>query len=219
MVMKGKRMDYLTFRDKYCAYPIIDSHSVALSCGEPAVSVRNQLLRWADKGMLLRLKRGMYAFNARDRKGGLDVLYIANQLYTPSYVSLEWALSYYGLIPERVTMFTSVSLKKTQKFETDLGVFEYRSITKKAFTGFRVAPIERGGKDVLIAEPEKALVDFCYYRRADFSGNVQDVAVESFRFQSFDELSAEKMMAFAALFDNKRLARIVGECAGLIGRI
>lgn len=212
-------MNYFTFREKYSSYPVIDSRSVALTSGESGPRVRNQLFRWASRGLLLRLKRGVYALNAQDRRCELNELYVANQLYSPSYISLESALSYYGIIPERVAVVTSVSLKKTQRFKTDIGIFLYRSIMRDAFKGFRAEKTSKEGGDVLIAEPEKAIVDFCYYHQKEFKIDPQRVAVESYRFQAFNDLSADSMRMFAAMFGSREMTVIIDSVAQLIGSI
>lgn len=86
---------------------------------------------------------------------------IANKLYQPSYISLETALSYYGMIPETVYATASVTTKPTREFITPLGAFSYQRIKIEAFTGYR--PMQLDGMTVLFAEPEKALVDYLYF--------------------------------------------------------
>jgi hypothetical protein len=65
--------------------------------------------------------------------GTVEPMEIANPLYGPSYISLEYALSYYGLIPERVESITSVTTKRSKKFITPLGSFSYEHIPLKAY--------------------------------------------------------------------------------------
>jgi len=101
---------------------------------------------------LLRLKKGVYlsAFNPPDS------FEIANALYTPSYISLESALNYYGLLPQFPYSVTSVSPKKSKKLFIDEKEFEYVQISDKLYWDFR-----RDGQTV-IASPEKALLDMIY---------------------------------------------------------
>ena len=84
---------------------------------------------------------------------------IANHLYGPSYVSLETALSFYGIIPERTEVMRSVTFKRSKKFKTSLGLFEYQSIPSKIYSiGFKQEFVG-DNYTYLIATPEKALCD------------------------------------------------------------
>ncbi len=76
------------------------------------------------------MKRGLYAFPDALPPD----LYVANKLYEPSYISLEFALSYHGIIPETVYEITSVTTKSTRRFEAMGKVFTYRRIKREAFT-------------------------------------------------------------------------------------
>ncbi|MDI6689726.1 MAG: hypothetical protein QMD66_01500 [Actinomycetota bacterium] len=85
----------------------------------------------------------------------------ANKLYQPSYVSFEYALSYYHLIPETVYTITSATTKPTREFEVLNKIYRYYKIRKEAFTGYEPRKID--DLTVFIAEPEKALVDYLYF--------------------------------------------------------
>lgn len=115
---------------------------------------------YTKKGLFARLKQGLYAFEDRFPTGEE----IANVLYRPSYLSFEYVLAKYSLIPEAVYAITSATTKPTRAFEAaDLG-FEYFKIKKKAFTGYKL--IKEGNartSAVLMAEPEKAVVDYLYF--------------------------------------------------------
>lgn len=111
----------------------------------------------AIKTNLIRLKKGFYAFK---RNLPHDFL-IANKIYTPSYVSLDSALSFYGLIPETVYAITSVTSRKTNSFLVESKQFVYHKIKKEAFTGYAVQKV--GGETAYLALPEKAVADFYYF--------------------------------------------------------
>ena len=110
------------------------------------------------QGILVRLKKGLYIFGNL-YKDSVDSIVIANRLYTPSYVSFDYALSFYGLIPERVYEVTSATLHAKKVFDTPLGRFSYRPIPLEVYAlGVDWLYDERdGGK--FIATPEKALCD------------------------------------------------------------
>ncbi len=88
-------------------------------------------------------------------------LFVANKLYQPSYISLERALSYYGIIPEIVYTTTSITTKIPREFDTPLGIFSYQRIKKEAYTGYSLREIDK--EKVFFAEPGKALADYLYF--------------------------------------------------------
>lgn len=127
---------------------------------------RKKIERLVKKGELIRLKNGFYLIADKiHSKGQTYIPYeqVANLLYGPSYVSLEWALSFYGMIPERVYTVTSITLGRKKEFETPIGKFIYQplpvrcypvGITQKQATGFV--------GNFWMATPEKALADLVY---------------------------------------------------------
>ena len=113
------------------------------------------------EGKLLRLKRGWFCVNPKYSKKLINSGAVANVLYEgPSYVSLEAALSYYGLIPERTMGMTSVVTGRSKEFTTPIGWFRYKSIPEPLFPiGVRTVD------GYLMASPEKALCDYLYTRK------------------------------------------------------
>lgn len=110
------------------------------------------------KGVLIRLKKGMYVVSPEISGKELSDGLIANHLYGPSYVSLLWALRWYGLIPERVYTITSVTTRHTREFNNSLGRFTYRGVSKDYFP-IGIKSQEEAGINYLMATPEKALCD------------------------------------------------------------
>ena len=153
------------------------------------------LHRYAKKGLISRLKRGMYVLP--------DMLppdlYIANKLYEPSYVSLEFALSYHRVIPETVYEITSVTTKATRHFSALGKTYSYRRIKRAAFTGYAIQKQRQFG--FIIADPEKAFVDVLYFRVRSGGGSMT-------RFDK-KKLHAAKALKYASLFGNRKLTRIV----------
>lgn len=111
------------------------------------------------KGLVIRIKRDLYVVSKKVHHLELSRELIANHLYSPSYVSLESALAYHGLIPERVFSLRSVSLKTYKKYETPLGVFEYIKVPDRYFQVGIHQEIVNEAYCFLIASPEKALCD------------------------------------------------------------
>ncbi len=87
---------------------------------------------------------------------------VANQLYGPSYVSMESALSYYGIVPEAVVSMQSVSTRKTCTFSTAVGTFNYRTVKKPLYFGYKL--ITNGDVTFRMASLEKTILDFLYLR-------------------------------------------------------
>jgi predicted transcriptional regulator of viral defense system len=130
----------------------------------------SRLSQWQEKGYIKKLRRGYYVF-ADTSLNEEKLFLIANHLYSPSYVSLESALSYYGLIPEGVYSITSVGTKKTARFQTPVADFVYRNIRPQLLFGYHLKKI--AGQGYKIAEIEKAVLDYLYLnphivREADF---------------------------------------------------
>ncbi len=117
------------------------------------------------KGDLVPIKRGLYFFKKNYEDEGLSLFHVANILYGPSYVSLYSALSYHGLIPERVNLIESVTAKRSKSISTPIGGFRYISSVPEIFhiginyeqTNSRTA--------FLIASPTKAICDIIWHTR------------------------------------------------------
>ena len=108
---------------------------------------------------LIRIKKGLFVVAPQDGIGAVSRELIANHLYGPSYVSLESALSYHNLIPERVYRVRSVAMKRAKKYDTPLGVFEYRTVSPEYFSIGIQQQATQDNTVFLIASPEKAICD------------------------------------------------------------
>lgn len=126
-----------------------------------------QLTLWFKKGKLLRLRNGMYAF-AQER-GNIKAGEIAAFMYEPSYLSLETALAWYGFIPEMVYAHVSVTARINRKFTNDFGTFIYRHLKAELFWGYTEIKTQHG--HFLIAEPEKAILDYLYLNLAKINND------------------------------------------------
>jgi predicted transcriptional regulator of viral defense system len=116
------------------------------------------IARYTHKGIFIKIRNGLYCFkNAPPPSRWL----LANALYRPSYISFETALSYYGMIPETTYPVLSATPKITRSAAYGETQFIYRSIKQSAFSGYQ--PIMINNDTILIAEPEKALVDYLYF--------------------------------------------------------
>lgn len=166
---------------------------------------RRRLNEWQEKNYIKKIIRGYYLFSntAIDER---VVFEIANRIYSPSYISFEMALAYYGLIPESVYGITSASTRKTSHFATPIGEFFYRTIHPRLFFGFEI--VKNNEKSCKIASPEKAFLDIFYIRSglrdaADFEG----LRVNSGIFRSL--INRNKMNIYLASYGEKSLKRRV----------
>ena len=103
--------------------PLLQLGNIPVQTGTRAVcfgylsSPREKIRAVEKDGQLIRLKRGLYVVDERVSGKPVNVRLCANHIYGPSYVSLQWALRWYGLIPERVYTMTSVTTKRSRTFE------------------------------------------------------------------------------------------------------
>lgn len=119
---------------------------------------RDKVTSLMRKGIVVRVKKGLYVFGDDYRQGPYCRELLANLIYGPSFVSLEYALSYHGLIPEAVAAVTSITSKRAKRFATPVGLFVYRQTPQAAFH-LGMERVEEGEVAFLIAGPERALAD------------------------------------------------------------
>lgn len=196
-------MKFNDFIKVYRDAAFVDSSTFSLY-GNPK-HLRRQVCDWTQKGYLLPLKRGLYILSKEYRKIEPSVLFVANFLTVPSYVSLEYALGEYNLIPEKVTVVTSVTTKKTNVFENCLGRFEYRSVKKSLFFGFEKQSFDN--QNAFMAVPEKALLDY-FYLNTHCEAKIS--FFESMRLQNLEKLNPHLLRSYETKC-NQRVKRII-EC-------
>ena len=200
-------MNFTEFKTRFLYTPLIFSKDVERLDKRRQVT-RNQLIRWQAKGLLVKLRRGVYILNKNDQKITPSLNFIANQLYHPSYVSMEYALRHYGFIPEKVSDITSITTRKTARSENRAGNFVYQHIKPEAFRGFKELKDE-AGLSFLIAEPEKAIVDFLYLNLGKFQKHLEEVFRQSYRFQHLASLKRKRLIESAKYFKSRRLLEVV----------
>lgn len=154
--------------------------------------VRRQLTRWTKTGRLYQLRRGVYALAPPYNKTKPHPFLIANQLVRPSYVTAQAALAYYGMIPEYVPVVTSVTTARPGRWETPLGIFEYRHLQNALWRGFRQVEVSSGHK-AFIASPEKALLDLIYL---DPGGDTR-AYLEELRLQNLEQMDWQALERLA----------------------
>lgn len=148
-----------------------------------------------EHGLFIRLRRGLYALKTDPP---IDEE-IANVLYKPSYLSFEYAMNRYGIIPESVYSLTSATTNPTRLFTVGNIGYAYYTIKKETYTGYYLDI--SGDRKVLIAEPEKALADYLYF-----------VALGQRSWNDrFDvsKLNKDKLLDYAKLFQRDKIIKLV----------
>jgi len=124
--------------------------------------------RLIKNGYIVRVKKGLYVWTVDFDVAGYSQEILSNLIYGPSYISLEYALSFHGMIPERVERVTAVTFKKNKLFKTPVGQFEYLHLYKGAYPeGISLKHINTK-ETCLMASPEKALLDYVALRVKSF---------------------------------------------------
>ena len=125
---------------------------------------RNKITQLLKDKIIIRVKKGLYVFGKHYRQDPICLEALANIIQGPSYISLEYALQYYNLIPERIYPITSITIKPNKTYTTPLGTFTYRNIRLKRYrVGVTYQKIDKY-HSVYIATKEKALMDLLAIR-------------------------------------------------------
>jgi predicted transcriptional regulator of viral defense system len=163
---------------------------------------RDNLVRWTNRGLIIRLKQGYYTFP--EYKGKADYpFYFANRIYRPSYISLHTALSFYGMIPEAVVQITSVTSLKTASFSNSFGEYSYQTEKEELMFGYDLKPME-DGLTLMFARPEKALLDLLYlYPFYDSKQELEELRLDGNYLN--EDLSRDILQEYTSRFENKAL--------------
>lgn len=167
---------------------------------------------WLKKGDLVAVKKGEYILKDRyDKEQAKDLFleYIANQLISPSYISVEYVLAKYQLLSEPVNTITSITVKSTREINNSIGVFRYYSIRKPLFNGYQIKYFYSA--PVLEAEKSKALFDYLYLRFVK-SRTVEKEDIENLRvnWKNFNQDDFKKADSYVSLSGNKNIIRAFG---------
>lgn len=170
------------------------SHGALLPLLSDYARPNDKISEWLASGTLISLKRGLYVVGAPWRQEALCMPLLANRLYGPSCVSLEYALAWHGLIPERVVEVTSVCTGRGREFENALGRFSYTKIPQQLFPlGITIEAV--GNQHFWLANATKAVCDtvlLTRHLRAFGKASMQDFLLEDLRMdeeilRDFDE--------------------------------
>jgi predicted transcriptional regulator of viral defense system len=174
--------------------------------------IRRQLSRWKDAGKIYQLRRGLYALAPPFQKVDPHPYLVANRMVSASYVGLQSALAYYGMIPEHVPVTTSVTTARPGRWDTPMGSYDYRHIQVPFFDGYRLVDLSEGQR-AFIAIPEKALLDLVYLEPGGDSSDY----LRELRLENLDRLDWNVFERLVNLLDKPKLARAGAEIRQLAG--
>lgn len=158
--------------------------------------------QWQKAGYIVSLRQGWYAF-ADCLQMPDYARFFAGKICAPSYISLHTALSFYGIIPEAVVEITSVTTRKTCRYDNAFGQFSYQTVRPRLFWGFEPKTM-RDGKQYMMATPEKAVIDLLYlYPQYSSQDEMRELRFDDDWMR--DELDKERLMSFAERINSAAL--------------
>jgi len=185
-------------------------YQTLLDCLKRYERPRDKITTLFRQNAIIRVKKGIYVFGPRYARRPFSREILANMIYGPSCISLDFALHYHGLIPERVEAVTSVTTGRGRRFRTPVGLFIYRPIPLCAFpVGIDQVQLE-GGRSFLIAVQEKALADKIQDDRGTGTRSQDDMRrylMESLRIdaENLKRLRAETLSTLAERYRSRKL--------------
>jgi predicted transcriptional regulator of viral defense system len=189
--------------------PVFETGLLLAGDVEPAY-IRRQLSGWVESGRLWQLRRGLYALAPTYRRVTPHPFLVANRLVPGSYVSLQAALAFYGLIPEYAAVVTSVTARRPAEWHTPLGHFAYRHIQPDLLFGYERLHLgqQQWG---YVAAPAKALLDLVYLQP---EGDAP-AYLRSLRLQNTERIDLEELRRLAGQAGRPKLLRAAARIAEL----
>ena len=189
-----------------------------ISCLTEYSKPRDRVTALLASGNLIRIRKGLYAFGEKYRRSPINRGLLSNLIYGPSYVSLDFALSKYGMIPERVEDVTAVTTAQAKRFDTPFGVFSYHPLSHSRYGSGISIKVEEG-TGFLIATQEKALIDKVWTDKRFHPKRPKDC--EAFLFEdlrvdekAFFSLSIKHLRGMAATFRSRKIDLLLQFRAG-----
>jgi len=202
-------MEFSTLLEIVGQEPVFET-GLLLAGGVDPANVRRQLSRWTAAGRIFQLRRGLYALAPPFQKVKPHPFLVANHMMHGSYVSLQSALAHYGLIPEAVPVTTSVTTLRPARWETALGVYEYRHVKAGLFFGYQLADLGNE-QQAFVATPEKALLDLVHLQ----PGGDAPAYLQELRLQNLDRLDLDRLQSQAARASSPKLRRAADQIVQL----
>lgn len=201
-------MKYLDFRKAFYDYKIFSTGDVKKLF--PDFDTK-RLVEWQHKGYVRKLINKWYLF-AEIPMDEMLLYRISNCIYRPSYISLESAFSHYNLIPEATFSPQAVTTRKTITYQTTTGTFHYRNIKKELFFGYEI--LHKDHLPVLVAEMEKALLDYLYLNAG--LRILKDLEALRFNYVHMQNIDMHKLDTYARVFNSRTLDKKVKDLKKLL---
>jgi len=185
--------------------PYVTKTELALLLEKKERNLDKKILQLIRDEVLIPLKKGLYLSRIFYFKNNDNIEeYLSNIIFYPSYISLEYVLAKEGLIPESVFAYTCVTLKTTRQFNNKLGIFTYRKIKEKLFTGF----VQKNYYDkykIKIATKSKALFDYLYYKPLKILNEIDDLRIN---WGNFSKKDLKELLFYVDLSESKKMTKI-----------
>ncbi|MCF6357892.1 MAG: hypothetical protein L3J54_08810 [Draconibacterium sp.] len=159
-----------------------------------------RLVEWQKKSYIVKIRRGYYCFSERER-GEHFIFFAANKIYSPSYISLQSALTWYNLIPEGVFITSSVTTKNTAGYDTAIGNFEYKHLRPDLFFGYKL--VTNSNFTFKIAEPEKVILDYFYLNPINHIEEIEEIRFNEILIN--EQINLDKLKQYQNIFNSKIL--------------
>ncbi len=166
---------------------------------------RRRLYEWHLKGYIIKLRNGWYCLPDFLREH-YSTWILANAVHEPSYISLESALSYHGIIPEGVYMTSSVTTNRSIRLSMAGGNYVYSSVKNELFFGYELIKTEKYHRNIRMAEPVKALIDF-FYLHPEYNSEHEILQLRLNRPALIDSIHLEKLELYLSRFKNLKLEK------------
>ncbi len=171
---------------------------------------RHGLIKRAiSSGEILNIRRGLYCLAPKFQKKTVSVYSLAQRIYGPSYVSLETALSYHGWIPEAVYACTCVVYRTARQFETPLGIFSYKHVPQQTFYSSVERCEDKNGNVFLLATPVKALADYVYLHRLNWTGIADPAKSLRIDLEDLESVNHQVLSDLAENYTNSRVKKFL----------
>lgn len=195
-------MDFYEFTKKIKNYPVFTA-SEAKSIFFDQKNIIIQIAFWLKKGYLKKVKSGVYVLSEIENE--INPMILAGKIYDPSYLSMEFALNYYGIIPDIPGTFTSITSRTTKYFKTSFGNFTYQKVKPSFFFGYET--FTEKNVSFNIATPEKALVDYLYMNKNKVKDDPdfwREMRIDTdFKFQN------KKLEMYKNILNNKKVNKLI----------
>lgn len=197
-------MKYEALIQQFANRQWIETPEVAVWFDEPLRQIQVRLSRWVHQGKLIQLRKGKYLLPEVYRRKSVSTYTISNNLYSPSYISLETALEYFGIIPEAVIGIQSVTTRPTKEWNTPIGLFYYHHIKQERFFGFQLVK-RLNSETFYCATPEKALADMFYFKKGEWIKS----RIQEMRLQNLEQIELDTLNSIGDIMNSKKVIRAI----------